>query len=1294
MPIITFSDGSSSYIPDERPETIAEARRIHELNKKGEASVLGDVARQGVRGLQKIGEGLATTATSGVDLLFDTDLTKDVTEYYKSIDVGEAETTAGEITRYMVQFGLPGFGAAGVLSRYGKMGKIKSALGGGLVDGAVATDDVLTLSDTFINKSESDEERLARLEGAEAARARLLDRLEVAAEGATFILGLPLAGRLATSIGGKTIDTLAPAASFAVKAVSPNRKKGELQKTAFESNKGMANFLKKYFTFASERPDDYTAQVMATKTFQVKAAQEAVDATFDTIMSTTQKAITQGTINQTNALALARSIEDFMFPRIRIDFQSPNMKTADKIKEARKLQKQAEQNIKNLENEFINYQSMGLDDGLKISTLLKNNRDIFDTYSQNVLNYSDEGADGFMHLFIPQELREAIAANAGLYGTRAYKAMIDNTYTINPEFQAKAIKEIQETFGVSKVEAENAFSGLLNPGPKNKSGFAFETDQMFLQGLNSDSGILKGRTLTNLPETRRALGEAAGYLQGDWKSALNNTKLTASVTSQRLSALTAKADMFNNLKKLDDIADKTGGVKFLRPKGFFGNDPKTGKPYTEFAMSDPNNIREQIVFKRFNDDAGALAGSYARADVHDSLMAAVSDQTANSNILRKIYTSFLAIKAGSQYGKTVLSPGAQVRNFTSIPFFSLLNGNLGSTGRFVDAVGTSFSGLFDPKKRILKADKINEVIEEGILQRGGANLGEIREVAKIASDEFNVLGKIGKAKDASSMKFFEKAYGMTDDTGRVFGYLNEKERFLQAVLKEPDSFIPIDAAKNLVKFSDLIEAGKGGAKIKPSAIINKYGEEGLESFVRGEMGEVAANTIQNYKRVVPGVGVVIRKSPLGNFVAFPAEIMRNTTNAVSRGIKELASDNKELQKIGMRRLTGAMVTTTTLPTALVGLGSALTGVTKEKIDAYKRSFAAPWDRTASLIPIASDKDGNPTQFINFSYMNPYDYLKRPVTRVFQEVANGNRDEESLQKILLDGTFGAVQEIFQPFAEPAFSAQAILEATNGETRTGKKIWGVSDNFGDRVAKSMYYISDQILPTITPFRIQADISNKGPLGVSRPEMVSKNFPRAVFGSTNKQGEDKITDRMGNVIDVEETLMQAFTGLKVVKPQVDRSMLYRGFEANDAIRDATNTFNSLLRNNDPKTAEELLQGYMFQNENRFKALRDLYTAIEDARALGMSERQIEQKLKDAKVANYEMVMRGIFKPITVSPELLRQAQERGTDINPTALPVAEQRLRQDLEGAFINPLQIERSRASQVLREEEMDKLTGGT
>ena len=60
----------------------------------------------------------------------------------------------------------------------------------------------------------------------------------------------------------------------------------------------------------------------------------------------------------------------------------------------------------------------------------------------------------------------------------------------------------------------------------------------------------------------------------------------------------------------------------------------------------------------------------------------------------------------------------------------------------------------------------------------------------------------------------------------------------------------------------------------------------------------------------------------------------------------------------MRRVVGATSTTAAIPTALSAIGGTLTGVEDDKVKAYKRSFAAPWDRTATLIPIASDKDGN------------------------------------------------------------------------------------------------------------------------------------------------------------------------------------------------------------------------------------------------------------------------------------------------------------------------------------------------
>ena len=1305
MPTITFADGTSSYIPDKKPETIAKAKRIHAENKKGDVRVLGDVGSQAVRGLQKIGEGASTTVTSAIDYFADTDLTADVKEHFEKIDVGEAETTAGEITRYMVQFGIPGFGVAGVLGRMGKMGKVKAALAGGLVDGAVATDDVVTLKDTFFdNESESDELRMSRLRGAEAAAARLQDKLEVAAEGAGFILGIPLAGKAVVKTGGAAIDFVAPVGSFMAKGVMAGKKvlrPGELQKSAFDSNTGIYNALKRNFTYGGDKVDTYVASTMAAKTAQIKAAQESVDAIFDTVLNTTGIAVNNGVLNQRNALKLSRNIEDFMFPRIRVDYQFPNLSVTEKIAKANQIKKVAEQNIKTLENQYIDYKSLGFGDNNKISELLKANRDTFDTYSKQILEYSDDTADGFMNLFVPPELRDAIAENAGLYGTRVYKAIVDKGYTINPEYKAKALKEIERTFGVDPREANEMFEGLINPGPKNKNSFAFETNEMFLEGLNRDQAILKGRKLSSLPQVRRALGESAGYLESNWQTALANTKLTASVTAQRLSALTAKTQMFDNLKMLDDSAAKTGVTKFLKPQSAFRR--QDGSVPTEQIITDQNGKR--VLFKKFDKEAGALEGSFAREDVHDAIMGATSDELANTNALRKAYTAFLSVKAASQYGKTVLSGGAQVRNFTSIPFFSMLNGNLGSTGRFVDAVEVSFAGLFDPKKRILKADSIKELIEEGMMQKGGANLGEIQEIAKLASgmNADNYFGAasraVGKAVDKSGIRLAEKAYGMTDDAGRVFGYLNEKSRLAQALKIEPNAFVPIQSPKNMTRFADLIESGGGVGKIKPQDIINRYGEEGLERFVRSEAGEVAGNTIQNYQRIVPFVSTVIRNSPLGNFVAFPSEIIRNTANAVSRGITELASENTAIQKIGMRRLTGAVATTSMLPAGLVSLGSALTGVEKEKIDAYKRSFAAPWDRTASLIPIASDKNGNPTQFINFSYMNPYDYLKRPVERVFQEVANGNRNEESNQEIFFQSLASGLGEFMTPFVDPAFSLQAALEARNGETSTGKKIWGVSNTTGDKIAKGLYHFIDTALPTITPYRLQADMGVKKAqfMGVefSPPTGSLKNFPRAVFGSTNGKGEDeKIIDRMGREIDVAETMVQAFTGLKVIKPQVERTLRYRGFEANDAIKDATNQLNRLLRSNDPQGAQRILQGYINQNESRFRVLRDMYAAIEDARALGLPERVIEQQLKEAKVANYKQVMRGVFKPIEASPDLVRASTMRGTtDINPSVLPLAQQKMRQDLQGKFLNPLELNaQQRAAQVLREEEEKKILG--
>ncbi len=55
----------------------------------------------------------------------------------------------------------------------------------------------------------------------------------------------------------------------------------------------------------------------------------------------------------------------------------------------------------------------------------------------------------------------------------------------------------------------------------------------------------------------------------------------------------------------------------------------------------------------------------------------------------------------------------------------------------------------------------------------------------------------------------------------------------------------------------------------------------------------------------------------------------------------------------------------------------------------------------------------------------------------------------------------------------------------------------------------------------------------------------------------------------------------------------------------------------------AEKITQAYITANEQRFKALRDLNMAIEDAKTLGLSTAEIVKPLKDAKTPNLNFLM-----------------------------------------------------------------------
>ena len=171
MPTVTLNNGVKLYVKDTDEKTIDEAIKKYKKKASSNVTPIGDIGRGIGRGLVSIPQGITELGTTGIDLIFETDITDDVTEYFEQLKP-EVSGGAGKTAQFITQFGIPGLGTASLLS---KLGKTKAILGAAAVDGAVATDDVETIQDVFFD-SESDEDRLARLEGADAAAARLMDR--------------------------------------------------------------------------------------------------------------------------------------------------------------------------------------------------------------------------------------------------------------------------------------------------------------------------------------------------------------------------------------------------------------------------------------------------------------------------------------------------------------------------------------------------------------------------------------------------------------------------------------------------------------------------------------------------------------------------------------------------------------------------------------------------------------------------------------------------------------------------------------------------------------------------------------------------------------------------------------------------------------------------------------------------------------------------------------------------------------------------------------------------------------
>jgi len=407
-----------------------------------------------------------------------------------------------------------------------------------------------------------------------------------------------------------------------------------------------------------------------------------------------------------------------------------------------------------------------------------------------------------------------------------------------------------------------------------------------------------------------------------------------------------------------------------------------------------------------------------------------------------------------------------------------------------------------------------------------------------------------------------------------------------------------------------------------------------DQYLKEASAELVRNNIPNYAYVSEFIKG-LRKLPVGNFVAFPAEIMRTGTNIVQSALDEIfytvkinGKDVNPLRSRGLQRLMGMGITTTALPLGTVAAGQAIYDVNKEELDAMRR-YVADWSKNSVLIPLRNDE--GKLQYIDFSHLNAYDTLTRPIQTVINAVQNGRGDKDGIMDDFLLGLIESTKEIGSPFFTEAIWTKSLQDVApvlgrNGMTSDGRKIWNNEDSTGDKIFKAVSHLVEAQAPF--------NWKQLGRLGLSMVPVDSEGR----------------FDERGNEYELGNELL-GIAGLRRVDVDPEKSIKYKINQFQKGIRDSRGLFTSAALKGGPISPEEIVDAYINANRATFNVNREMYKDINAAKILGMPEGAIDESM-DSRGAgsSYNFLSAGEFRPFVPSANVIELFEDNARNLGIT--------------------------------------------
>ena len=1209
---------------------------LTEAELNNDSSIFASFGAGLASGLIKTVEGIVSLGAELVDLGADSNSVATVEKFFDDVNIFEdtaQERVAGKLVEVFTQIGIPGGAGFKLATKLAdkaikakKAGTYANLKGKSVMDGmkkakslndripdgtkrfaagvfggatgetlVADVEEIGTFGDFFEGPTALD---TVEGEGREEAGRRLLNRLKFGSESlfiTPFVFGVGKGGKALAKRGKDLAYSNSAFERWVDKYIgSPFRPRGDLPQEVFESEMAKAG-------------------LKARDTFRAKEIVENITKEVDEIFPRTGKFFDTSTNKE--QVAFYKKLNDVLFEG---DLSKPiNPKAIDdlsKFLKNKEVSEEAAQNIitnlNSARGEFTNLiEILNRNAGTKKAAGAKDLQTIMKERIEGWLGGTYrifQKPRGLFKLFQKYKPTDEAYANAiNLF--RRYLARTDKTRTTaydpgGSEYYERAKFLVDDI--VNQVQIKKKPAGL--PDVTYTDATAMSKTKSFEKAMGKGSKVFR---------------ELFGEIQDPRYSIFN--------AMTNLSAVARTASYFDDISLQNRQVQEAGG------RGFFWETEDLAKQ----AVNSPNTGIEIVSIDTVTQKlpggstlVSPLAGKFTTKEIADGIknindigagLTQVIRGREGANPAEKAATWFyrnllLFPKGVSQLAKTVLSIPTHLRNFFSAGAFASANGILfeGLTNptllRKAFGEGINVSGLLKLGPNSPQAQQAyRELLELGVVN-SQVQIGDLINLLKDVTGNPGVVSTDSVLKPFMSKlkklgQFFQGKYVAEDDTWKITNYVVELDRLKQAAVKQ-------------------------GVELTPEAI------QGLKR----EAANIVKNTVPNYAYVGSAVKTA-RILPIGNFMSFPAEIIRTTSNIAEQGIKELkhsrptrgsnvtpyvidaetgqlVKNDNPMYGTGFKRLSGMAFTLGAVPVITTEGAKAIYDVTEEEIQAL-RQFVPEWSKNSTLIPIRTD-DGE-LRYIDFSHSNAYDVIARPYRTLVNNIIAGEQNDQTLLSGFVDGVTEASAEIMNPFISESIWTEATADiiVRGGRTKEGRQLYTDQTPTGNKAAIRFLHLGQALAPSYRQFQ---------------------RLGQAAFGTPTKRGDE---------LSIGPELA-GFMGLRPIKVDPLASMGFKIAEYQQGIRNARREFTGgyfgILRGGRIKP-NDVITAFYNSNRARFLVQQEMNKNINAANILGVDSTRLRTEFKDRQLSpkTFNNLANGVFEPYFPSEDIRARFAEIARNI-----------------------------------------------